>query len=169
MKMKLKCIAAVIALMMVLLSGCATQGPPAAGGEAGVQADAMAGQGLTGQPAARQPAAASAPVRVEYSGVNENAALYESLAEAGLGNALVDFQRDKILVALELPEGYNEESTAYYAIGLAAAIAEPSQEISVEIIKQAGNSKYSVSASKARQFADGTIAAQQFEAAVKKS
>ncbi|MEK6942130.1 MAG: hypothetical protein AABW85_04710 [archaeon] len=168
--MKIKTISILLVSVLIFLSGCVPPTPPGDGTTETLQTTEPPSQ----QPVGNQQSPPANPVtppatEAKYAGINENAALYESLAEAGLGNALVDFQRDNVLIALELPQGYNEASTAYYALGLAAGIAEPEQKITVEIIKEGGNSKYSVLASKSQQFSAGSITQQQFESFVQKT
>ncbi|MBI5553628.1 MAG: hypothetical protein HY917_02695 [Candidatus Diapherotrites archaeon] len=163
--MKTNSAAILLVVLVIFLSGCTIPTPPPS--DSGTEPAPQTAPLAPIAPPAK-PVAAPAP-QEEYSGVNENAAIYESLAEAGLENALVDFQKEKILVSLELPEGYGEKSTAYFVLGLTSALARPEQQITVELITAEGNASYSVLASKAQAYANGTLTEQQFESAVKKT
>ncbi|MCR4368793.1 MAG: hypothetical protein NUV67_02700 [archaeon] len=154
-----------LALAIVFLAGCtapaAEQTPQS--GDSQPSPEELATP--TQPPSQTTPRGTKQP-EAEYAGLAENAALYESLAEAGLENSLVDFQNDIVLIAIELPENYEKEPTAYFVIGLTSAVAQPSQMIAVEIITPQGNTKYSVLASKAQQYAGGQLSEEQFKSSV---
>lgn len=148
---------------LVFLSGCSFD-PNQLSGNAGPQPDAQEPPTTQAQPNTA-PAGATQPTAAPQANPKDSA-LYSALSDAGLENSLVEFQANAVLVSFELPESYDEERTAYYVMGQAASLAEPSQKISVESISGENSKIYSVSADKVQKFIIGEITEAEFAGAV---
>lgn len=97
----------------------------------------------------------------------EETALYQALLENGIEDAVAEFQEKQVLVSFELPQGLDEQKTAYFVLGLAGGMAEPSQEVIVEIFSGNTSKIYSVKAETIQKLAAKEISENEFETAVK--
>ncbi len=163
-------VAAIIALaiLAVLAAGVYLALPFLSGGSASPQA---AG---TLPPEVSSSAGASGADAVSFKDVEETpvssvdeVSLEEALAHNGIPDAVVEIQPGRILVAFKLASGVDRDASAFFALGLVAPFANPSDELMVEVQSDAGARTYSAKASDVQDYLDGKLTEEQFEAAVK--
>lgn len=163
MPMKFKIFLILSLISIVFLAGCGN--PPAEDDVVPLVPDDTETIETPQQPSPQPQPTPVPEVKDEIKPLNENAVLYKTLAETGI-EALVDYQIDKILIAFELPDGMDEEKTAYYVLGVASQIAAPDQQLMVEILQNGSGKVYSVRADKVQKFFAGQLNEQQLQSSV---
>ena len=106
---------------------------------------------------------------VEYENIEKNTVLYEALAEAGIENALVDVTKERIIVRLEIPEGYGKQATLSYVFGAAAETGQSSGQLIVEVFEgETPKEQYTASIKDIIDAAEGKITEESFAAKVER-
>jgi hypothetical protein len=105
----------------------------------------------------------------EFDGLTpsaETSLIFQALNDAGIKDAAVDFQSDKVLVAFDLPAGMTIESSAYFTFGVVSKFAQPSQIIWVQVFSGSTSKTYSVKADTVQKYTAGKLNENQLKLAV---